>query len=364
MSAKIPALGQAASAASLPVVLPATQITTLTPPAAITGFALEAGNLATIAGKDFATQTTLSALNTKVTTCNTDAVVLAAGAAAIGSITNTSFGATGAAASGATKSGNPVQVGGVFNTTQPTVTTGQAVESQSTARGALIVATGVDTFNVTVNAALPTGANTIGSISNVSGTISLPTGAATAAKQPALGTAGSASTDVITIQGIASATPIIVNQTQLNGVAHLAGNGVTGTGSPRVTIASDNTAFSVNNYPAGDTISIAGTAYTVKQAFVLAASGTTTVVAAVASKKIRVLSYSIGPTSAAANIYLTNTTAGATGICSTKYLPANGGLVAPLNQYGWFQTTVVNEPLQIVLSAAANVGIDVTYIEV
>lgn len=38
----------------------------------------------------------------------------------------------------------------------------------------------------------------------------LPTGAATAAKQPALGTAGSASTDVITVQGIASGTTIPV----------------------------------------------------------------------------------------------------------------------------------------------------------
>src|SRR3990167_9024873 len=37
----IPAQGQALAAASTPVVLPATQITTLTPPAAITGFALE-----------------------------------------------------------------------------------------------------------------------------------------------------------------------------------------------------------------------------------------------------------------------------------------------------------------------------------
>lgn len=36
---KIPSQGQALSAASMPVVLPATQITTLTPPAAITGFA-------------------------------------------------------------------------------------------------------------------------------------------------------------------------------------------------------------------------------------------------------------------------------------------------------------------------------------
>src|SRR5271157_1680063 len=57
----------------------------------------------------------------------------------------------GDSASGAAKAGNPVQTGGVFNTTQPTVTTGQTVESQYTARGAQIVATGVDTFTVAVS---------------------------------------------------------------------------------------------------------------------------------------------------------------------------------------------------------------------
>ena len=49
-------------------------------------------------------------------------------------------------------------------------------------------------------------------ITNISGTVSLPTGAATAAKQPALGTAGSASADVITVQGVASMTPVQVSQ--------------------------------------------------------------------------------------------------------------------------------------------------------
>ena len=39
----------------------------------------------------------------------------------------------------------------------------------------------------------------------------LPTGAATAAKQPALGTAGAASTDVITMQGIAGMTAVVVD---------------------------------------------------------------------------------------------------------------------------------------------------------
>lgn len=46
---KIPSQGQALAAGSMPVVLTAAQITTLTPPAAITGFALETGgNLAAI----------------------------------------------------------------------------------------------------------------------------------------------------------------------------------------------------------------------------------------------------------------------------------------------------------------------------
>jgi hypothetical protein len=45
-------------------------------------------------------------------------------------------------------------------------------------------------------------------VTNVSGTVSLPTGAATSAKQPAIGTAGSASADVITVQGVAGGVAI------------------------------------------------------------------------------------------------------------------------------------------------------------
>src|SRR5271157_4112205 len=68
----------------------------------------------------------------------------------------------GPAASGATATGNPILNGGVFNTTQPTVTTGQIVDLQTTARGALIIASGVDALNVstassgTTNTALAT----------------------------------------------------------------------------------------------------------------------------------------------------------------------------------------------------------------
>ncbi len=64
------------------------------------------------------------------------------------------------------------------------------------------------------------------------------------------GAAGTAATGVVTVQGIASMTKLLVtpdansavNVAQINGVTPLMGNGVTGTGSPRVTIASDNTA--------------------------------------------------------------------------------------------------------------------------
>ena len=47
----------------------------------------------------------------------------------------------------------------------------------------------------------------------------LPTGAATAAKQPALGTAGTASTDVITVQGIANGTAMPGSGTVTVGLA-------------------------------------------------------------------------------------------------------------------------------------------------
>lgn len=54
----------------------------------------------------------------------------------------------GPVASGGTNADNPIKEGGVFNTTQPTVTNGQIVDFQTTARGAQIVATGVDAFAV------------------------------------------------------------------------------------------------------------------------------------------------------------------------------------------------------------------------
>ncbi len=120
-------------------------------------------------------------------------------------------------------------------------------------------ATGVATIQgiasmTPVQVSQATASNLNANITNISGTVSLPTGASTAAKQPALGTAGTASTDVLTIQGIASMTKLLVtpdsvalpanqsvNISQMNGVTTTMGNGVSGTGVQRVTIASDST---------------------------------------------------------------------------------------------------------------------------
>jgi hypothetical protein len=62
--------------------------------------------------------------------------------------------------------------------------------------------------------------------------------------QPVSGTVGISGTIAITANSA-------VNVAQINGVTPLMGNGVTGTGSQRVTIASDNTAFAVNAVQSG-----------------------------------------------------------------------------------------------------------------
>lgn len=82
-------------------------------------------------------------------------VIVDSGTTAVTQATASSLNAEvqGDAASGTAKSGNPVQIGGIFNTTQPTVTTGQVVETQATARGALIVASGVDAIAVDTTSA-------------------------------------------------------------------------------------------------------------------------------------------------------------------------------------------------------------------
>jgi len=90
--------------------------------------------------------------------------VTVSGAVTVTNATASNFNSqvVGNVASAATDSGNPVKVGAIFNTTQPTVTTGQRVNLQATSRGALIVAPGVESF--AVQSTLQAGSATIGKV--------------------------------------------------------------------------------------------------------------------------------------------------------------------------------------------------------
>lgn len=117
---------------------------------------------------------------------------------------------------------------------------------------------------------LPAGTNVIGHVivdtaptTTITGavTANLGTiaGAATAAKQPALGIAGTPSTDVITIQGISGGTNVNVNCASgcsgggssnivtWNGVTVDLGAGTTGAGTLRVVLPTDQSALSITS---------------------------------------------------------------------------------------------------------------------
>jgi hypothetical protein len=94
---------------------------------------------------------------------------------------------------------------------------------------------------------------------------------------------------------------------------------------------------------------------------VASASGASQVVAAVTSKKIRVLALQL-TASAAVNVKWQShvTPTDKTGLA---YLAANGGYVLPFNPAGWFET-IAGEALDINLSAAIAVGGSLTYVTV
>ena len=134
-------------------------------------------------------------------------------------------------------------------------------------------------------------------------------------------------------------------------------------GCPRMTL--DRKVYTVAEQET-DVVYVGGSAVTVKRAAIAAASsGENTLVAAVASKKIRVLSLAVIAASAV-NVYFNNATDGAVfgGSTNKMNLAANGGFVLPHNAHGWFQTGTNNEALRLNLSAAVSVSGGLTYIEV
>ncbi len=94
-------------------------------------------------------------------------------------------------------------------------------------------------------------------------------------------------------------------------------------------------------------------------AITASASGATSVVALVAAKKIRVISYVV-VANAAVNVKFQSNSTDKTGLL---YLSANGGVSGAYAPTGHFETAS-GEALNINLSAAVAVGGHLTYIEV
>jgi len=222
------------------------QVSALTPPAAITGFATSAKQLPdghsvalsatdnavldTIAAKDFATQTTLAALNTKLVT-GTD----------IGDVTINN--STGAAAVNIQDGGNTITVDGTV------VVTGVATETTlGTIHGHV---DSIDTKTPALGQALAAASIPVVLTAAQLTTLTPATQGLTDAQLRATAvpiSVASIPSHAVTNAGtfaVQIAANSSVNNAQINGVTPLMGNGVTGTGSQRVTIASDNTAFPI-----------------------------------------------------------------------------------------------------------------------
>lgn len=94
------------------------------------------------------------------------------------------------------------------------------------------------------------------------------------------------------------------------------------------------------------------------KAFVNASSlGSNAVVSAVNGKSIRVTGVALVTTLANSVKFLS----AATDISATFPLGANGGIVLPFNEHGWFQTNS-GQALNLNLSVATATGLSITYV--
>lgn len=224
---KTPALGQALAAASTPVVLTAAQITTLTPPAAITGFATETTLGTRLSESDFdtktgsltetapATDTASSGLNGRLQRIaqRLTSLITALGSPfqAGGSIGNTAFGVNNAAGASAVN----VQDGGNSLTVDAPVGTPAFVRLSD---GTAAIAT------------LPVSA----------ASLPLPSGAATSALQTTQDTSINTLLKPASTLAAVATVSTVTNLAQLGGAAVAMGTGLRSAGTQRVTVATDD----------------------------------------------------------------------------------------------------------------------------
>jgi len=180
--------------------------------------ALEAGNLATIAGKDFATQTTLAALDAKVTAVNTGAVTISA---ALPAGTN--------------------NIGDVDVLTLPTLNVNNVSGTVSLPTDAATQTT-LAALNAKVTAC-NTGAVVVSSSALPTDAATQTTLAALNTKVPSQGQALMAASVPVTMAS--NQTNMPVNVVQQGGVAITLNTGVRDAGTQRVTIATNDTLATV-----------------------------------------------------------------------------------------------------------------------
>lgn len=208
----------------------------------------------------------------------------------------------------------------------------------------------------------------------------LPSGAATGAKQD------TANTSLANLDGkapalgqalAAASVPVVLTAAQVTALTPTAA--ITGFATSakqdaaQTTLASILTALGATVLAAGtaligavaaalrtDSIMNGTTSLTPKFA-TATLSATGPVVALVSGKKIRVLRYSL-MTDAACTVYF-RTIATTTQISGTKYLAATGGAGGTFCLVGHFET-LSGEALGLMITGAANVSVDLTYVEV
>ena len=295
-------------------------------------------------GDVFVRQATAANLNATVvqsTAANLNATV------AQSTASNLNAQVQGAAASGASKAGNPVQTGGVFNTTQPTVTTGQAVEMQMTARGAQIVATGVDSFATNVAQ--------FGGTNVVTGT----------------GAGGSGIPRVTISNDSSLAANQSVNLAQVAGNTTSTGVGAAGTGTARVVDVASGTTGSapptqasyVGGLQSGATGGLLGGITVCDSKITVSLTTNTQLISGVSARHVYVCSINL-VVAAATNVALVSGTgsvcgtgtgamAGGTTAATGWNFAANGG-IAQGTGIGWIARTAATGDNVCLLVSAAN----------
>jgi hypothetical protein len=291
---------------------------------------------------------------------------------------------------------NWLQAGCQFTTSPTTITTGN---------GSPLSCDNANNLNVNVKTAtgLAQGSTTSGQTGSlVMGAASTNAPTATTADTWPLSISPASGGLRIDLKDTAANTnPFLTNVNQINGVTPLMGNGTTGTGSPRVTIASDNTAFAVNANMAnvgGAAVSLGSKASSASIPVVMAsdqtaadpcmfqaktnvpistATGTVALVAGVSAKKVYVCSLSL-VTTTAVSVSLsegsgatcgTSAQAGVIGVSTAGTaanglpLAANGGLTLGNGGGTIAATATAANYLCLFQSGTAQIAGNITYVQ-